>query len=74
MPNFRTKPVASSYLIIETKGPQEGIQIIKFCIAKALEPLWVTGLSRQPHCTDLGIKHDRITYETNKVALYSSPQ
>lgn len=45
----------SSHLLTETKGPQEGIHVIKFSIAKTLQPFWVTGLSRQTHCTDLYI-------------------
>lgn len=41
------------YLLIESQRPQEGVHIIKLCVAKALQPLWVTGLPWQAHSTDL---------------------
>lgn len=56
--------VDSSHLLAETEGPQEGIHIIKLGIAEALQPLWVTGLSRQTHCTDLERK--RVSQKENK--------
>lgn len=58
--NIKTRVlVDSSHLLAETESPQEGIHIIKLGIAEALQPLWVTGLSRQTHCTDLERKRER---------------
>ena len=42
-----------SYLLVESQCPQEGVHIVKLCVAKALQPLWVTGLPWQAHRTDL---------------------
>lgn len=41
------------YLLIESQRPKEGVHIIKLGVAKALQPLWVTGLPWQAHSTDL---------------------
>lgn len=45
--------VDSSHLFAEAQGPQERFHIIKLSVAEALQPLRVTGLSGQTHCTDL---------------------
>lgn len=51
--------VDDSHLLAETKRTQERFHIVKLGIAKALQPVRVTGLSRQTHCTDLEGKRDR---------------
>lgn len=58
--------VASSHLFAETEGTQEGLHIIKLSVAEALQPLWVTGLSGQTHCTDLVCRKKKKT-ETEKL-------
>lgn len=69
----KTQLAVFAHLLAETEGPQEGVHIIKLSIAKALQPVWVTGLTRQTHCTNLELKNgDRISYETEKAALYRS--
>lgn len=42
-----------SDLLVQAEGTQERVHIVKLCIAEALQPLRVTGLSREAHCTDL---------------------
>lgn len=56
--------VYSSYLLAETEGPQEGLHIIKLSVTKALQPLRVTGLSGQTHCTDLVGRKEKKQTET----------
>lgn len=60
---IQNKKVDSSHLFAETEGPQERFHIIKLSVAEALQPLRVTWLSGQTHCTDLVGRRER---ERNK--------
>lgn len=57
--NLKENAVDSSHLFAETQGPQERFHIIKLSVAEALQPLWVTGLAGQTHCTDLVDRRER---------------